>query len=125
MDAKNLISPRITDLRWGHIRVEGGKSYRDAKLYPGGSREWNWDETGTNHVPGIQSFDVQELLDHGSRIIILSKGMSERLQVRPETLQQLKNQGLQYHILQTENAVALYNEVRKHQPVGGLFHSTC
>jgi hypothetical protein len=37
----------------------------------------------------------------------------------------LKDQGIEYHNLPTEKAVELYNELRKHQPVGGLFHSTC
>ena len=118
MGGENPASPRITHLSWGHIRVEEGKSYRDAKLYPGGSREWNWDETGTDHAPGIQPSDVQELLDHGSRIVILSKGMNERLQVQPEALERLRDRGVEYHILQTESAVKLYNEVREHRPVG-------
>jgi hypothetical protein len=118
-------SPRITHLSWGHVKVEGGKSYKDAKLYPGGSREWNWRETGTDHVPGIQPSDVQELLDRGSRTIILSKGMDERLHVKPETLQKLKSKGVEYFVLKTEEAVALYNELRERRPVGGLFHSTC
>jgi hypothetical protein len=122
---KMLSSPRITHLSWGHLKVEDGKSFKDAKLYPGGSREWNWNETGTDHVPGIQPSDVEELMDHGSRVVILSKGMSEQLQVRPETLQRLKDRGVEYHILQTEQAVQLYNEIREHHPVGGLFHSTC
>jgi hypothetical protein len=122
---KRLSSPRITHLSWGHMTVENGKSYKDAKLYPGGSRKWNWNETGTAHVPGIQASDVQELLDHGSRTVILSKGMDEQLKIGSETLQKLKRAGVEYYILKTEDAVKLYNELRKHQPVGGLFHSTC
>jgi hypothetical protein len=40
--------------RGGRLEVEGkAEPYRDAKLFPGGSREWNWRETGTEHVPGI------------------------------------------------------------------------
>ena len=68
---------------------------------------------------------MQELLDHGSRIVILSKGMNEQLQIKPETLQRLRDGGAEYHILKTEDAVELYNELRERQPVGGLFHSTC
>jgi hypothetical protein len=125
MGAKKMSSPRITHLSWGHIEVEGGKSYKDAKLYPGGSREWDWNETGTDHVPGIQTSDVEELLNHGARIVILSSGMNEGLRVKPETLERLKNHGVEYHILQTKQAVELYNEMSKNKPVGGLFHSTC
>ncbi len=118
-------SPRIMDLSWGRMKVEGGETFKDAKLYPGGSREWNWNETGTGHVPGIQPADVEELLDNGSTVVVLSSGFNERLQVKPETLEMLKERGVDYHILQTENAVQLYNELRERRPVGGLFHSTC
>ncbi|HZX14079.1 MAG TPA: MTH938/NDUFAF3 family protein [Thermodesulfobacteriota bacterium] len=101
------------------------KPYKDAKLFPGGSREWDWRETGTQHVPGIQPTDVEELLKHGATEVILSKGMYEQLHVCPETLQLLNQKGITTHILQTEEAVRLYNELRDKKPVGGLFHSTC
>lgn len=119
-------SPRITHLSWGSIKVEGkDKPFKDAKLFPGGSREWDWNETGTQHVPGIQPADVEELLKHGATEVILSKGMYEQLHVCPETLQLLNQKGITTHILQTEEAVRLYNELREKKSVGGLFHSTC
>jgi hypothetical protein len=122
---KRPSSPRISHISWGRIQVEGGKSFKDAKLFPGGSREWNWKETGTEHVPGIQPADLRELLDHGSEVVVLSKGIDERLQVEPETVQMLKDRGIEFHILQSEEAVRVYNELRERLPVGGLFHSTC
>jgi len=39
----NNCSPRIEQVSWGRLKVEGrGEPYKDAKLFPGGSREWNW-----------------------------------------------------------------------------------
>jgi len=126
MTEEKTRSPRITRITWGHIEVEGkDKPYRDAKLFPGGSKEWDWKETGTKHFPGIQPADVEELLKHGTTEVILSKGIYEQLQVCPETLQVLKEKGIITHILQTEEAVRLYNELREKKLVGGLFHSTC
>lgn len=122
---KKLSSPRITSLSWGSIELEGGKSFKDAKLYPGGACEWNWKDTGTGHIPGIQPADVRELLDHGARVVILSKGMNERLQVKSDTVRMLKDRGIPFHVLQTQDAARLYNELRDRLPVGGLFHSTC
>ena len=119
------VSPRINRIKWGEIEVEGDHHYKDAKLFPGGSREWNWNETGTQHVPGIQPADVEELLEHDARVIILSQGVYERLQVCPETLQLLQARGIPVHVLKTEKAVQLYNDLREDQAVGGLFHSTC
>ncbi|MEJ2348259.1 MAG: hypothetical protein P8Y03_00600 [Anaerolineales bacterium] len=51
----NKQSPRITEVSWGSVKVEGQGQYKDAKLYPGGSREWNWRETGMICVPASQS----------------------------------------------------------------------
>jgi hypothetical protein len=118
-------SPRITRLSWGHLEIEGARAFKDAKLYPGGAREWDWRETGTHHVPGIQPADVAELLDHGAEVVVLSKGILERLRVCPETLDLLRERGVAVQVLQTEQAVARYNELGRHAPVGGLFHSTC
>jgi hypothetical protein len=118
-------SPRITGFSWGRLNVDGDRSFRDAKLFPGGAREWNWRETGTAHDPGIQPADIEELLEHGADVVVLSKGVMERLQICPETLEMLKNRGVAAHVLQTEEAVRLYNELRLSKRVGGLFHSTC
>lgn len=121
-----LKSPRIRRLSWGKIEVDGvPHAYKDAKIFPGGSREWDWRETGTEHVPGIQPADVQELVDHGARIVILSRGMYERLRVCPETLQMLEEKGITVYVLPTEEAVKRFNELAEKEPVGGLFHSTC
>src|SRR5438874_3825592 len=80
-------SPRITDVSWGRLEVEGeAEPYKDAKLFPGGSRAWNWRETKTAQQPGIQIAGVQELLDHGARVVVLSRGMAECLHVPRETL---------------------------------------
>ena len=121
-----LQSPRITHLSWGQIEVDGqGSAFKDAKLFPGGVREWDWRETGTRHVPGIQPADIEELLENGAEVVVLSRGIYKRLQVCPETLQMLNDRNITSHILQTEEAVQLYNKLRENKRVGGLFHSTC
>ena len=54
------VSPRITHLSWGRLEVEGREAaFKDAKLFPGGARTWDWNETGTRHMPGIQPADVE------------------------------------------------------------------
>jgi len=107
------------------MEVEGLGPGRDFKLYPGGGRAWDWTETGTHHVPGIQPSDVQELLDNGSKVIILTRGMELVLQTCPETLQMLRDRGVRYYVEETKKAVELYNQLAQTEPVGGLFHSTC
>jgi hypothetical protein len=118
-------SPRITALGWGKMEVEGFGTFRDAKIFPGGAREWDWCETGTGHAPGIQPTDVRELLDHGATAIVLSQGMLKRLGICPETLELLKQQGVGVHVLPTQDAVDVYNDLRRTEQVAGLFHTTC
>ena len=124
-DKPIVLSPRITRLSWGTIEVEGGSRFKDAKLWPGGSREWDWGETGTHHSPGIQPADVEELQRHGARRVVLSRGQQRRLQVCPETLRLLRERGVAVEVLETNEAVRRYNAIRENEPVGGLFHSTC
>jgi hypothetical protein len=122
---QKMLSPRIMALAWGRIEVEDVGTFRDAKLFPGGAREWDWRETGTEHKPGIQPTDVRELLDHGATTIVLSQGMLKRLRICPQTLELLKQQGVDVHVLPTQDAVDIYNDLRKTEQVAGLFHTTC
>jgi hypothetical protein len=107
------------------MEVDGLGVGKDFKLYPGGGRAWDWNETGTRHVPGIQPSDVAELLDRGSSIIVLSRGIALMLQTCPETLELLRERDITVHVKETRAAVALYNRLAEDQRIGGLFHSTC
>ena len=118
-------SPRISHLSWGRLEVEGHGRFKDAKLYPGGAREWDWRETGTRHDPGIQPADVEELLERGAELVVLSRGVLEALRVCPQTLALLEHRGIPAHVLQTEDAVRLYNRLAEGRRVGALVHSTC
>jgi hypothetical protein len=125
MESNNR-SPQITHVSWGRLEVEGrAEPYKDAKLFPGGSRECNWRETGTTHKPGIQISDVQELLDHGATVVVLSRGMAECLQVPRETVDFLEQRQIAVHVLPTREAAALYNKLAENELVGGVFHTTC
>jgi hypothetical protein len=90
-----------------------------------GRRAWDWNETNTRHVPGIQPADVEELLAKGSKIVVLSRGMQLALQTCPETLQMLRDKRILWYIEETRKAAELYNNLAERELVGGLFHSMC
>jgi hypothetical protein len=120
------LSPRIIHFEWGRLDIEGMGTFRDAKIHPGGARNWDWSETGTHHNPGIQPADVQELIENGAQVIVLSKGVHEQLMVMPETLAYLQENGITTYVLQTEAAVEKYNELcAAGVAVGALIRSTC
>jgi hypothetical protein len=118
-------SPLVRELDWGRVDTEAG-AFRDAKLWPGGGRGWDWNETGTAHVPGIQPADVAEMLDHGATRVVLSQGHQRRLQVTEAALAAVAERGAHAEVLPTGEAVARYNELAAAgEPVGALLHSTC
>lgn len=122
-----MSSPEIASLSWGHMKVKGcSSSYKDCKVWPGGSRAWDWRETGTDHVPGVQPADLEEILRKGVEILVIGRGMSEVLQVPSSTLDYVKQKGVDVKVFQTEKAVKEYNNLAgQGAKVGGVFHSTC
>ncbi len=119
-------SPRITRISWGEVVVGGAQTFKDVKLWPGGCRAWDWRETGTRHAPGVQLADVAELLDHGAGIVVLSRGMSSALQVPDGVVTALTERGVEVHVLPTNEATALYDDLAASgAAVGALIHSTC
>ena len=119
-------SPRILECRWGLVRIDGHGQVKDAKLFPGGARAWDWNETGTRHDPGIQPADVAELVEHGATTVILSRGVLRMLGVCPETLRQLEARDIAVEVLPTPEAVEHYNRLaRDGASVSALIHSTC
>lgn len=121
-----LKSPHIVEDSWGRLQVEGfDQTFKDAKLWPGGARGWDWNETGTRHSPGIQPADVEELIEQGATVVVLSRGRYKRLNVQPETLDRLQEAGIRVHVLETGEAIRKYNELAENEPAGALIHSTC
>jgi hypothetical protein len=120
---------QITDLAWGQmeVTVDGeAQHFKDCKIWPGGAREWRWEETGTHHSPGIQPADIEEVLEQEVEVIMFGRGQLGRLNVSAETESLLRERGIPYHVEMTKRAVQVFNElVAQGKRVGGLFHSTC
>ena len=118
-------SPLIERLDWGRVHTSAG-SFRDVKLWPGGGRGWDWNETGTHHIPGVQAEDVIELLDKGSRVIVIGCGQNQRLEVTEEAKNLIASREAEAVVLESNEAVDRYNELaRGGAAVGALVHSTC
>ena len=119
-------SPKILDLSWGRMDVEGLGVGKDFKLFPGGGRLWDWSLNGTAHEPGVLPAEVEDLLIYGATTVVLAQGMDKRLLVPDETVKALEARGITVHVGETREAVKLYNKlVDEETLVGGLFHTTC
>uniref|UniRef100_A0A8I3WMN9 Adipogenesis associated Mth938 domain containing n=1 Tax=Callithrix jacchus TaxID=9483 RepID=A0A8I3WMN9_CALJA len=63
-----MTSPEIASLSWGQMKVQGSNTtYKDCKVWPGGSRTWDWRETGTE----FPSSTVEYLKKHGIDVQVL------------------------------------------------------
>jgi hypothetical protein len=111
---------------WGTIEVEGVGELRDGKLWPGGARGWDWNETGTQHRPGVQAADLIELLEHDPDVVVLSRGRQLRLEASPAALSLLEEHEVAVVRDETSAAIDEYNRlVADGCRVAGLFHTTC
>lgn len=121
-----LNSPKITRSVRGKIQTEDFLVCKDVKCFPGGSRTWDWNETGTNHEQGVQVTDILELIANGANTIILGTGYQKKLNIDTDTIEYMKSKKIDFHISDTQRAIELYNtSIQKGLRVGGLFHSTC
>lgn len=114
--------PRITGVSWGRVEVDGYGVFKDVRIHPGGTDEWDWTETGTHHSPGVQPADVHPLLEYGADTVVIGTGFHERLEVQPETLRLLEEEGVEVYVRETEEAARLVNEL---ESAAALIHSTC
>jgi hypothetical protein len=120
------VAPRILDVSWGRMDVEGCGVGKDFVLHPGGGEAWDWGATGMSHDPGVRPVDVAAVLAHEPSVVVLSHGMEGRLRVDPATLSLLAERGIDVVQGLTPDAVARYNAlVDAGERVAGLFHSTC
>ena len=117
-------SPVVSAFSWGNLAI-GSYAYTDAKLYPGGARAWDWNETGTRHVPGVQVEDALELIDRGAEVLVLSRGVDQVLLVPERTVDALRARGVEVLVAPTPEAIRLYNGLCATRRVGALLHSTC
>ena len=68
---------------------------------------------------------MDELLEHGAEVVILTRGRVRALSVPDETVARVEAAGAEALVLPTGQAIEKYNELREDRAVGGLFHSTC
>ena len=126
---RKLPSPLVSASDWGRVEVEGiAQPFRDAMLFPGGCREWDWNASGTTHRAGIQLADVDTILAQDAKEVVLSTGRLGLLRVPRVVLRHLSARGVTAHVLRTAAAIDRYNALAslpEGPRVGALIHSTC
>lgn len=127
--AIHAIQPEIIQFSWGKTAVLDSdgtiKHFKDCILTPTGSFVWDWSKTGTRHVPGTQVADVHDFVNSAD-IFILTLGVDQVLQIKPDTITFLESRGKKVHCDATRPAIELYKQlVAAGNKVVIVLHSTC
>ncbi|VDL60092.1 unnamed protein product [Hymenolepis diminuta] len=129
-----MTSPKITKMCWGSIAVEkigddgnpieGEEvSYRDAKVWPGGSCGWDWNKTGTSHEKGITRLDIEEFRNKNLEYIVLTRGQLAKLHIPPAIVKELEECNFKVIVECSPAAVESYNKlVSEGRRVAGTSH---
>ena len=119
-----MTCPKINSFTQGIIEIDG-ILYYDVKIYPDKVEKWDWFKTDTHNDPGIQVKDVQDLLDYGCDFIILSRGLSRRVDVGFDTYKLLLKYEVDFLVTYTISAINRYKEETYDEShlVGALIHT--
>lgn len=113
---------KVENFSFGNLTFGGKRYTHDLKIV---DREpvpdW-WRREGHNLFPE----DIADVLAAGPDYLVVGTGSPGRMRVSPETLDALKERGIEEIILPTAQAVEKFNELTdRGARVAGAFHLTC
>jgi hypothetical protein len=112
--------PRIEGYRFGHVRVDGAKQTRDVIVLPDRVVTNWWRADGHRLVLA----DLEDVLEELPERLVVGTGAHGRMQPEPETLEQLRQQGIEVEALPTAEAVHRFGELDPRRTAAAL-HLTC
>jgi hypothetical protein len=112
--------PRIEGYRFGHVVVDGEEQARDVIVLPDRVvTDW-WRADGHRLVLS----DLDDVLDELPTRLLVGTGAYGRMRPDPETLEQLRERGIEVETLPTGEAVHRYGELDPRRTAAAL-HLTC
>jgi hypothetical protein len=112
--------PAIEEYRFGRIVVDGEEQTRDVIVLPDRIVTNWWREDGHKLVMS----DLDDVLDELPGHLLVGTGAYGQLVPEPETLEQLRERGIEVEALPTAEAVRRYGELDQRRTAAAL-HLTC
>jgi hypothetical protein len=110
----------IDEYQFGRIVVDGKEQTRDVIVLPGRIvRNW-WRKDGHKLVMS----DLDDVLEELPEYLLVGTGAYGQLRPEPETLEQLRERGIEVEVLPTADAVRRYRELDSRRTAAAL-HLTC
>jgi hypothetical protein len=113
--------PEIQSYRFGNIEIDGKHYNKDVIIFPDRVRpEW-WRKEGHNLFPE----DLKEVFATDADLLIVGQGAYSRMQVPDATRERIAEEGFGLQVLNTRDAVDMYNQRRAKERVIAALHLTC
>lgn len=120
IDISNYRGNIIDDYRFGRITISGKPYYDlDVIIFPDRVK-YDWGGM-KDHL--LYPDEIQDVLAQDVETVIIGNGSQGNAAIMQETIQALQSKGIKTYVLDTYDAVNLYNELPKKKLVG-LFHLT-
>ncbi|MBC7194717.1 MAG: hypothetical protein H5U37_03590 [Caldisericia bacterium] len=111
---------KIEYYEFGKLIIDGKKFTSDLIILGDKIIENWWREEG--HL--LQIHDIYEVFEFKPDVLIIGTGASGLMRVKDDLIEKLKEEGIEYYILKTKEAVKKFNEM-ENKKVAALFHLTC
>ena len=112
--------PAITSYSFGKMIVDGKTYTNELQILPNGTvKEWS-----PNDPHYILPVDIGEIISSSIKTLIIGNGANGEAAIPDETIKFIKAKSIQVHIMNTHEAVKLFNESSK-EAMGAIFHLNC
>jgi hypothetical protein len=112
--------PRIEGYRFGRIVVDGEEQTRDVIVLPDRTVTNWWRAEGHE----LALADLDDVVEELPEVLVVGTGAYGRMRPDPETLEQLRQRGIEVEALRTGDAVRRYGELDPRRTAAAL-HLTC
>ena len=112
--------PRIEGYRFGHLVVDGEEQTRDLIVLPERVLT-NWRRANGHR---LVLADLEDVIEELPERLVVGTGAYGQMRPDPETLEQLRQRGVEVEALPTDEAVRRYCELDPRRTAAAL-HLTC
>ena len=112
--------PAITSYSFGKMIVDGKTYTNELQILPNGTvKKWS-----PNDPHYILPADIEEIVSSSIKTLIIGNGANGEAAIPDETIKFIKAKSITVHIMNTYEAVKLFNESSK-EAMGAIFHLNC
>jgi len=112
--------PAITSYSFGKMIIDGKTYTNELQILPNGTvKKWS-----PNDPHYILPADIEEIVSSSIKTLIIGNGANGEAAIPDETIKFIEAKSIKVHILNTHEAVKLFNESSK-EAMGAIFHLNC